>query len=144
MDRRKFHEANGNTSSPELLLRPMRCPRDGAESSASTAAGRLILPMNRKWRYSRKLVEGGHAKDFDDSGFEQVVIPHTNIPLPWHSFDEKTYEFVSLYRRRFKLPAEARGKHVFVDFEGVMTAIHGLDQWRATRRIQRRLHAVLL
>jgi beta-galactosidase len=29
---------------------------------------------------------------------------------------------VSLYRRRFKLPPEARGKHVFVDFEGVMTA----------------------
>src|SRR5262249_16669742 len=45
-----------------------------------------------------------------------------NIPLPWHGFDEKTYEFTSLYRRRFRLPAEARGKRVFVDFEGVMTA----------------------
>src|SRR5947209_6411024 len=43
-------------------------------------------------------------------------------PLPWHGFDEKTYEFVSLYRRHFKLPPAARGKHVFVDFEGVMTA----------------------
>ena len=50
------------------------------------------------------------------------MIPHTNVRLPWHGFDEKTYEFVSLYRRRFKLPPEARGKHVFVDFEGVMTA----------------------
>jgi beta-galactosidase len=78
--------------------------------------------MNRKWRYSRPFVEGGHARDLDDSGFERVVIPHTNVPLPWHGFDEKTYEFVSLYRRRFKLPPEARGKHVFVDFEGVMTA----------------------
>ena len=78
--------------------------------------------MNRKWRYSRTFVEGGHSKDFDDSKFDAVVIPHTNVPLPWHGFDEKTYEFVSLYRRRFKLPPEARGKHVFVDFEGVMTA----------------------
>ncbi|MGE5127176.1 MAG: glycoside hydrolase family 2 protein, partial [Betaproteobacteria bacterium] len=26
------------------------------------------------------------------------------------------------YRRRFRLPPEARGRHVFVDFEGVMTA----------------------
>jgi beta-galactosidase len=78
--------------------------------------------MNRKWRYSRTVVEGGHAKDFDDSGFDRVVIPHTNVRLPWHGFDEKTYEFVSLYRRRFKLPSEARGKRVFVDFEGVMTA----------------------
>ena len=78
--------------------------------------------MNRKWRYSRAFVEGGHSKEFDDSGFDRVVIPHTNARLPWHGFDEKTYEFVSLYRRRFKLPAEARGKRVFVDFEGVMTA----------------------
>lgn len=78
--------------------------------------------MNRNWRYSRAFVEGGHAKDFDDSAFERIVIPHTNVRLPWHGFDEKTYEFVSLYRRRFKLPAEARGKRVFVDFEGAMTA----------------------
>src|SRR5206468_3246019 len=63
-----------------------------------------------------------HDKSFDDSKFDQIVIPHTNVPLPWHGFDEKSYEFVSLYRRRFKLPPEARGKHVFVDFEGVMTA----------------------
>ena len=50
------------------------------------------------------------------------MIPHTNTRLPWHSFDDKSYEFVSLYRRRFRLPAEAKGKHVFIDFEGVMTA----------------------
>jgi beta-galactosidase len=78
--------------------------------------------MNRNWRYSRAFVEGGHATDFDDSKFERVVIPHTNVSLPWHGFDEKTYELVSLYRRRFKLPPAARGKHVFVDFEGAMTA----------------------
>ena len=51
-----------------------------------------------------------------------MVVPHTNIMLPWHSFDEKSYEIISLYRRKFKLPAEAKGKRVFVDFEGVMTA----------------------
>jgi beta-galactosidase len=78
--------------------------------------------MNRNWRYSRTVAEGGHTSNFDDSKFDRVTIPHTNIPLPWHGFDEKTYEFVSLYRRRFKLPPEAKGKHVFVDFEGVMTA----------------------
>lgn len=82
----------------------------------------MMLPINRNWRYSPKVVDGGHAIRFDDSGFDQVVVPHTNKRLPWHSFDDKTYEFVSLYRRRFKLPAEAKGKRVFVDFEGVMTA----------------------
>jgi beta-galactosidase len=84
--------------------------------------GRLVLPMNRDWRYSRSAVPEARMKDFDDSGFERVVIPHSNTHLPWHSFDNKEYEFVSVYRRHFKVPQEARGRHVFVDFEGVMTA----------------------
>jgi beta-galactosidase len=84
--------------------------------------GRMILPMNRGWRYSRTFVEGGHETAFDDSKFERVAIPHTNLPLPWHGFNDKDYEFVSLYRRRFRLPAHLRGQRVFVDFEGVMTA----------------------
>ena len=121
MDRRKFLKQSG-TLIAGAALAPYALPEGDPQSAVSTAGGRLILPMNRKWRYSRTVVEGGHEKDFDDSKFDQVVIPHTNIPLPWHGFDEKTYEFVSLYRRRFKPPSEARGKHVFVDFEGVMTA----------------------
>src|SRR5271165_910133 len=112
MDRRRFIRQTG-TLIAGAALAPYAIPENGAESNPP--AGRLILPMNRKWRYSRKFVEGGHAKEFDDSGFERVVIPHTNLRLPWHGFDEKTNEFVSLYRRRFKLPTEARGKRVFVD-----------------------------
>ena len=69
----------------------------------------MMLPINRNWRYSPKVVDGGHATRFDDSGFDRVVMPHTNLRLPWHSFDEKIYEFVSIYRRRFKLPPEAKG-----------------------------------
>jgi beta-galactosidase len=85
-------------------------------------AGRLILPLNRNWRYHPAKVEGAEAVGFDDADFQQVVIPHTNIELPWHNFDDKDYEFVSTYRRRFKLPEATAGKRVFVDFEGVMTA----------------------
>lgn len=120
MDRRTFLQQTGTIIAGAALV-PYAQSEAGAPD-ASVSAGRLILPMNRNWRYSRTAVEGGHAKDFDDSKFDRVVIPHTNIPLPWHGFDEKTYEFVSLYRRRFKLPPAAKGMHVFVDFEGVMTA----------------------
>src|SRR5580692_12671357 len=84
--------------------------------------GRLVLPMNRDWRYSRSAVPEARMKDFDDSGFERVVIPHSNTHLPWHSFDNNEYEFVSVYRRHFKLPPGVRDRRVFVDFEGVMTA----------------------
>jgi len=119
MDRRTFLQQTG-TLIAGAALTPYAVS-DSAQSDTN-AAGRLLLPINRRWRYSRTVVEGGHDKSFDDSKFDQVVIPHTNIPLPWHGFDEKSYEFVSLYRRRFKLPPAAKGKHVFVDFEGVMTA----------------------
>lgn len=121
MDRRKFLKQSG-TLIAGAALSSYALPEGSAQSTASDVSGRLVLPMNRKWRYSRRFVEGGHSKEFDDSRFDRIVIPHTNVPLPWHGFDEKTYEFVSLYRRRFKLPPEARGKRVFVDFEGVMTA----------------------
>ena len=83
---------------------------------------RLLFPLNRGWRFSVQRTPNDTTSDFDDSGFEQIAIPHTNKKLPWHSFDEKSYQFVSIYRRKFRLPAEARGRHVFVDFDGAMTA----------------------
>lgn len=93
----------------------------------ATAELRVNLPvrsvsMNREWLYSPHSIENAHLRTFDDSSFERVVLPHTNVTLPWHSFDEKSYQFVSVYRRHFRVPSTARGKRVFVDFEGVMTA----------------------
>ena len=118
MDRRNFIRTTST-----LLAGASLAPHAlGEDASSSTASGRMVLPINRGWRFSPKLVDGGHERNFDDSGFERIVVPHSNKRLPWHGFDEKDYEFVSLYRRRFKLPAEAKGKRVFVDFEGVMTA----------------------
>ncbi|MBZ5668603.1 MAG: beta galactosidase jelly roll domain-containing protein [Acidobacteriia bacterium] len=121
MQRRDFLKATttaiaGATLAPRILAGNPPLP------AGSKSDGRLVLPITRNWRYNKSFVEGGHRREFDDSAFERVVIPHTNARLPWHSFDDKSYEFVSLYRRRFKLPTEAKGNHVFVDFEGVMTA----------------------
>ncbi len=121
MDRRNFLRTTGTVIAGATLARDAFAGKV-QQSGDSAVGGRLILPINRNWRYSRKFVEGAHEAKFDDSGFERVVVPHTNVKLPWHSFDDKDYEFVSIYRRRFKLPKEARGRRVFVDFEGVMTA----------------------
>lgn len=88
----------------------------------SIARGRSVLPLNRGWRYLGQKKDGAHLPGFEDAGFETVVLPHTNIRLPWHNFDDAQYEFVSTYLKRFKTPAAAAGKRVFVDFEGSMTA----------------------
>ena len=120
MDRRKFLKNSGTLLAGATLV-PHALSK-ASESRAANRAGRLVLPMNRNWRYSAHPGEEAHSKDFDDTGFERVAIPHANVRLPWHGFDEKSYEFVSIYRRHFKLPEEARGKRVFVDFEAAMTA----------------------
>ena len=97
-------------------------PDDVLGFASAESQGRLVFPLNRGWRFSAQRTQNDTTSDFDDSGFEQIAIPHTNKKLPWHSFDEKSYEFVSIYRRKFRLPAEARGRHAFVDFDGAMTA----------------------
>src|SRR5258708_3346584 len=118
MDRRDFIKTTGT-----LIAGTSFVPHILADAAKdANQQGRLVLSMNRNWRYSQKLAEARHSKDFDDSDFERVVVPHTNVRLPWHGLDEKKYEFVSIYRRRFRVPKEARGQRVFVDFEGVMTA----------------------
>lgn len=121
MNRRNFLKTTGTVIAGASLA--ARTFADNtAQGGSALGGGRLILPINRNWRYKSSVAEGVHERTFDDSGFERVVIPHANIRLPWHGFDDKSYEFVSVYRRRFKLPPQAQGRHVFVDFEGVMTA----------------------
>jgi beta-galactosidase len=116
MLRRDFIRTTGT------LLAASTLPSANALASSESRQTRSVLPINRNWRYHPAKVEGAQAAEFDDSAFERVVVPHTNVRLPWHNFDDKDYEFVSTYRRRFKYPADAKGKRVFVDFEGVMTA----------------------
>jgi beta-galactosidase len=121
MDRRDFLKTTGAVIAAATLADPALAQSAGA-AGLPVSPGRMLLPINRNWRYNPSFVQGAHDKQFDDSSFEKIVLPHTNIRLPWHSFDDKSYQFVSIYRRRFKLPPFAHERRVFVDFEGVMTA----------------------
>ena len=121
MDRRDFLKTTG-TLIAGASVAPGLPVASFADESTQGARGRIVLPINRNWRFSRTATAAAHAREFDDSHFERVVVPHTNLRVPWHNFDEKSYEFVSIYRRRIRLPAAARGRRIFVDFEGVMTA----------------------
>lgn len=87
-----------------------------------SSSKRVIFPFNQKWLYSDRVLANGTSATFDDRGMQRVTIPHTNKILPWHGFDDKDYQFVSLYRRHFQMPAGLTGRRVFIDFGGVMTA----------------------
>jgi beta-galactosidase len=121
MDRRDFLKISGTALAGATVASSLPAAALAAESTPA-GKGRMVLPINRNWRYSPSATPAARARDFDDSSFARVTVPHTNLREPWHSIDEKSYEFVSVYRRRFRLPAAARGQRVFVDFEGVMTA----------------------
>jgi beta-galactosidase len=90
--------------------------------AGSDTSPRRIIPLNQGWLFSNKVDPNATRVGFDDSRFERVTIPHTNRRLPWNGFDDKPYQFISIYRRHFRLPQDFRGRRIFVDFGAVMTA----------------------
>ena len=86
--------------------------------------------LNRNWLFTTNRVHS------DPKDWSRVDLPHSNVVLPWHSFDDKSYEIVSFYRRQFRAPKEWAGKRIFVDFDGAMTASkvslnnHAFEEYR--------------
>lgn len=79
---------------------------------------RTLIPFNDGWLYHPEPVDDTAP----DSRFEPVTLPHANVVLPHHNFDNAEYQFVSTYRRRFTPPELEPGQRLFVDFEGAMIA----------------------
>lgn len=69
---------------------------------------RKIVPLNFNWRYSRVFKDEYIRKDYDDSHFKRVHIPHTNHEVPLNNFNEMDYQFVSCYRKRFHIEEKRR------------------------------------
>lgn len=65
--------------------------------------------LNNDWTYYRQ--DAPEQK-------ETVRLPHTNVELPFNYFDEKQYQFVSVYEKEFFLPEEYEEKLCFLRFEG--------------------------
>src|SRR5215510_9768506 len=117
LGRRRFLQRAGSGLAGLTLLTKLPTRAD-----AQTASRVRIYPLNHNWLYREPAQPNATAAAFNDAGFKRVTIPHTNKLLPWHGFDDKEYEFVSVYRRHFRLPVEMKDRRVFVDFGGVMTA----------------------
>jgi beta-galactosidase len=74
--------------------------------------------FNHDWLYLPQEAQSNTP----DNRFTAVTLPHSNIELPWHNFDDKEYQFISSYRKYLKLPEAANGRRIYLDFEGVMSA----------------------
>ena len=122
MLRREFIKATGTVIAASAL------PGTTVFAAEKGTQTRTILPINRKWRYHPAKVEGAHLPAFNDAAFESVVIPHTNISLPWHNFDDKDYEFISTYRRRFRYSRRGTGQARLRRLRRRHDRLHRLDQ----------------
>ena len=79
------------------------------------------IDANFDWKYIPNFKEEYLNSSFDDSNFETVHIPHTNITIPYNNFDEKIYQFESCYRKKIWIENIKNDERIYIKFEAVMT-----------------------
>ncbi len=78
------------------------------------------VDINFNWKYSPDYDESYISPSYDDSSFEKVNIPHTNIEVPYNNFDESMYQIESCYRKKIWIDELKQGQQIYVKFNGVM------------------------
>ena len=87
------------------------------------ASGRAKYNFNSGWKLFVGDPRGAEAPGFDDSAWKDVTLPRA-----WNEDDAFRKDIkdlpdgVAWYRKRFRLPAGAAGRKVFLEFEGVRQA----------------------
>ncbi|HEY3863232.1 MAG TPA: glycoside hydrolase family 2 TIM barrel-domain containing protein [Verrucomicrobiae bacterium] len=114
LSRRKFLRLGAAAAASAVFW-----PRKLAASRASNAASQF-WPLNNGWLFGGKFTETAFAPSFNDTAFSKVTLPHCVTRLSWQNWDPDSWEDVWIYRRHFSLPREARGKRIFLHFDGVM------------------------
>jgi len=93
------------------------------------ASPRVTYNFNPGWKFIRQDAPGAQAPSFDDSQWETVSTPHSfndvdsfRAIIDHSGGDRGTYKGLCWYRKHFKLPADAAGRKVFLEFEGMRQA----------------------
>ncbi|MBO7676508.1 MAG: glycoside hydrolase family 2 protein, partial [Erysipelotrichaceae bacterium] len=76
----------------------------------------MNLAINNDWRFIRKW-DDSFIKGRIPKG-EKIRIPHSVNEFPLHYIDDKSYQMISAYYTKLEIPAEAKNKRVFINFEG--------------------------
>ncbi|MFT2009948.1 glycoside hydrolase family 2 protein [Pontibacter sp. 13R65] len=91
-----------------------------ASGTTASAFSRTKFNFNPGWKVLKGDPAGAEAPDYNDASWRKVT-------LPWAWNEDEAYRLdihslttgVAWYRKEFKLPADAAGKKVFLEFEGV-------------------------
>ncbi|HZM05248.1 MAG TPA: DUF4982 domain-containing protein [Candidatus Saccharimonadales bacterium] len=100
-----------------------------AEPYQPPASPHVISNFNFGWKFIRQDVSDAQQPSFDDSPWSEVSAPHTYNDTDTydeiisHSSGERhQYMGIAWYRKHFKLPASAKDRKVFLEFEGLKQA----------------------
>jgi len=86
--------------------------------AASNDIVRETISLNGNWKYYRGVAESCFSREYDDSDWTWVNLPH-NTTL-YTAEDKNGYLGVSCYRKQFSLDETYAGKRILLNFEGVM------------------------
>ncbi|MDP4151255.1 MAG: glycoside hydrolase family 2, partial [Bacteroidota bacterium] len=93
---------------------------------AQTPVTRTIASFDKDWRFHLGDAPGANAAAFDDATWRNLALPHD-----WSiegKFDKDNPAGtgggalpggVGWYRKTFTVPASSKGRHVFIDFDGI-------------------------
>jgi len=114
-----------------VLLAALPRPAQAADAPyVPPASPRAVYNFNADWKLIRQDAPGADQAGFDDSAWATVSLPHT-----WNDVDtyrayashgggdrSGAYAGIGWYRKHFRLPADAKGRKVFLVFEGLKQA----------------------
>ena len=89
-------------------------------------SARTIINFNKDWKFHLGDVENPNAENFNDNDWRSLNLPHDwSVELPFDKNSPTGTGGGALrggtgwYRKTFTLPAHAKNKKVFIDFDGV-------------------------
>jgi len=85
-----------------------------------SGSGRQVYNFNPGWRFYKGEVKNAGKVNFDDASWEVVTTPHSVELMPAEASGGRNYQGIAWYRKRFVVPAEAKGKDVSIHFEAIM------------------------
>lgn len=98
-----------------------------AMATAATANNREKYNFNPEWLIHVGDETEASSPEYDDAGWRQVTLPRAfNEDEAFKVGIKDMTDSISWYRKHFRLPRSAKGKKVFVEFEGVR---QGADFW---------------
>jgi beta-galactosidase len=101
----------------------------GQAPFAPPTSPHAVYSFDVGWKFIRQDLPGAEAPGFDDSGWTVVSTPHTyndidtfNRIISHSGGQQGAYMGVAWYRKHFSLPADLRGRKLFLEFEGMRQA----------------------